>query len=89
MTTDALLGPLGLLAGCLLAIGAFVTGRVVTRAHLNDVIRLWEKENADLRLDRDFWRQIALSGTSLAAKSFELAKTRRRPHGGGDEEAPG
>lgn len=78
---ETLFGPLGLLTGCLFAIGAFVTGRVVTRAHLNDLLHLWEKENGDLRRDRDFWRQLALSGTSLAAKATELVVSRQRQEG--------
>lgn len=71
---DALFGPLGLLAGTLIAIGAFVTGRVVTRAHLNDVIRLMDKRLDDMDQDRDFWRTAALAGTSLAQKATDLAK---------------
>jgi hypothetical protein len=70
---DALFGPMGLLAGAFIAIGAFVTGRVITRTHLTDLLKVWEKENDDLRKDRDFWRQLALAGTSLAAKATDLA----------------
>lgn len=74
MTQDLLLGPLGLLAGCIVAVGAFVTGQVVTRAHLNDVLQVMNKRLGDLEQDRDFWRVAALQGTSLAQKATELAK---------------
>jgi hypothetical protein len=35
---------------------------------------VWGWTHRAVERDRDFWRQLALSGTSLAQKSLELAK---------------
>ena len=47
-----LLGPSALLIGALIAVG------VLWRAH--------EASDREVRIDRDYWRQLALSGTDLA-----------------------
>jgi len=60
-----LLGPFGLLVGLLIVVVAFS--------------REWVFTGAAMRRERretEYWRQLALHGTSLAQKSLELAKAR-------------
>lgn len=61
---SALLGPLGALAAALVAIIALATGKVVPSSRVTE-----------LRQERDYWRKLALSGTSLASRALD---TRRR-----------
>jgi hypothetical protein len=66
VTPDALLpqllGPYGLVVGLLVVVFAFVTERVYTRGAM-----LRERRKTE------YWRQLALSGTSLAQRATRLA----------------
>lgn len=81
--TNALLGPLGLVAGSLLALGAYYSGRVVSRTAVIDakkaaddysatLIKLYEKQIEDIKQDRDYWRGMALTGTGIARKALDV-----------------
>ena len=58
-----ILGPLGL------TFAAVVGVVVLWRSH--------EQSDRDLRIDRDFWRSLALTGTELADKATTLAVRKR------------
>lgn len=73
MDTNLLFGPLGTLAAALVAVSAFVSGRVITRSQHLEALHFRDEIIGNLRAERSYWRQLALSGTSLAAKATELA----------------
>ena len=58
-----LLGPLGLTAAAVLGVV------VLWRAH--------EQSDRDMRIDRDYWRSLALTGTDLADKATTIAIRKR------------
>jgi hypothetical protein len=63
MPPPELLGPLGLTAAAVIGV------IVLWRAH--------EKSDRDMKVDRDYWRDLALTGANLADKATTAAIRKR------------
>ena len=67
MPPPEVLGPLGL------TIGAVAVVVVLWRSH--------ERADRDMKVDRDYWRDLALTGADLADKSTTIAIRKQRSNG--------